>query len=308
VSDSGEPRLTAAEVAERAGLPLDLTRRLFRTLGFAEHGDEPAYTDADVAAMRILGQGPDDEVVVPEVALNVTRGIGITMARLADWEVGELVQHVADAAPEDAEDPGAWVTARLGESFEDLLVYAWRRHLAAAIARMEAVRALDDDPHTTDLSVGFADIVGFTALSNEVSRERIGELVEVFEARCGDVIAGENGRLIKSMGDAVLFVNDDPMAAFTTAEGIINVIGRDPRMPDVRVGLATGGVVLRMGDVFGPPVNLAARLTQVARRNRIIVDHATADLLPDDQVESRPLPARPVRGFGVVEPVAVRRA
>ncbi|TQK72354.1 MULTISPECIES: adenylate/guanylate cyclase domain-containing protein [unclassified Nocardioides] len=308
MSDSGEPRLTAAEVAERAGLPLDLTRRLFRTLGFAEHGDEPAYTDADVAAMRILGQGPDDEVVVPEVALNVTRGIGITMARLADWEVGELVQHVADAAPEDAEDPGAWVTARLGESFEDLLVYAWRRHLAAAIARMEAVRALDDDPHTTDLSVGFADIVGFTALSNEVSRERIGELVEVFEARCGDVIAGENGRLIKSMGDAVLYVNDDPMAAFATAEGIINVIGRDPRMPDVRVGLATGGVVLRMGDVFGPPVNLAARLTQVARRNRIIVDHATADLLPDDQVESRPLPARPVRGFGVVEPVAVRRA
>ncbi|MBM0128109.1 adenylate/guanylate cyclase domain-containing protein [Pimelobacter simplex] len=304
----GQPQLTAAEVAERAGLPLDLTRRLFRTLGFAEHGDERAYTDADVEAMRILAQGPDDEVVVPEVALNVTRGIGITMARLADWEVGELVQHVADAAPANAEDPGGWVTARLGERFEDLLVYAWRRHLAAAIARMEAVRALDDDPHTTDLSVGFADIVGFTALSNEVSRERIGELVEVFEARCGDVIARENGRLIKSMGDAVLYVNDDPMAAFTTAEGIINVIGRDPRMPDVRVGLATGGVVLRMGDVFGPPVNLAARLTQVARRNRIIVDHATADLLPGDQVESRPLPARPVRGFGVVEPVAVRRA
>jgi adenylate cyclase len=308
VSESGEPLLTAAEVAEQAGLSLDLTRRLFRTLGFAEHGDERAYTRADVDAMRILAEGPAGEVVIPDVALNVTRGIGITMARLADWEVGELVQHVADGAPENVEDPGAWVTARLGEQFEDLLVYAWRRHLAAAIARMEAVRALDDDPHTTDLSVGFADIVGFTALSNEVSRERIGELVEVFEARCGDVIARENGRLIKSMGDAVLYVNDDPMAAFTTAEGIINVIGRDPRMPDVRVGLATGGVVLRMGDVFGPPVNLAARLTQVARRNRIIVDHATADLLPGDQVESRPLPARPVRGFGVVEPVAVRRA
>ncbi|TNM42705.1 adenylate/guanylate cyclase domain-containing protein [Nocardioides albidus] len=305
---TSQPQLTAAEVAEQAGLSLDLTRRLFRTLGFAEHGDEPAYTSADVAAMRILAQGPGEEVVLPEVALNVTRGIGITMARLADWEVGELVQHVADGAPEDAEDPGAWVTARLGERFEDLLVYAWRRHLAAAIARMEAVRALDDNPHTTDLSVGFADIVGFTALSNEVSRERIGELVEVFEARCGDVIAREQGRLIKSMGDAVLFVNDDPMAAFTTAEGIINVIGRDPRMPDVRVGLATGGVVLRMGDVFGPPVNLAARLTQVARRNRIIVDHATADLLPPEQVEARPLPARPVRGFGVVEPVALRRA
>jgi len=301
------PQLTAAEVAEQAGLSLDVTRRLFRTLGFAEHGDERAYTAADVAAMRTLAEGPED-IAVPEVALNLTRGIGITMARLADWEVGELVQHIGDDESASAEDPGAWVRSRLDERFETLLVYAWRRHLAAAIARMESVRALDDDPHTTDVSVGFADIVGFTALSNEVSRERIGELVEVFEARCGDVIAREQGRMIKSMGDAVLFVNDDPMAAFATAEGIINVIGRDPRMPDVRVGLATGGVVMRMGDVFGPPVNLAARLTQVARRNRIIVDHATAGLLPADQVESRPLPARPVRGFGVVEPVAVRRA
>ncbi len=64
---------------------------------------------------------------------------------------------------------------------------------------------------------------------------------------------------------------------------------------------------MRLGDVFGPPVNLAARLTQVARRNRIIIDHDTADLLPADQVETRPLPARPMRGFGVMEPLTARR-
>lgn len=307
---SGDARLTAAEVADAAGLSLEKTRRVFRTLGFADQGDAPAYGPADVAAMRLMARVLADGRIDPDVALNVTRGVGITMARLADWEVGELVQHADDGGhgEEPGDPPGAWVADRLGDRFEELLVYAWRRHLAAAVARRQAVRALDDDPHATDVSVGFADIVGFTALSNEVSRDRIGELVEVFETRCGDVIARESGRLIKSMGDAVLFVNDDPMAAFTTAEGIINVIGRDPRMPDVRVGLATGGVVLRMGDVFGPPVNLAARLTQVARRNRIIVDQATADLLPADQVETRPLPARPVRGFGVVEPVAVRRS
>ena len=78
-------------------------------------------------------------------------------------------------------------------------------------------------------------------------------------------------------------------------------------MPDVRLGLASGSVVMRMGDVFGPPVNLAARLTAVARRNRVIIDAATAGLLPPDQFETRRLPARPVRGFGLVEPVAVRR-
>ncbi len=68
-----------------------------------------------------------------------------------------------------------------------------------------------------------------------------------------------------------------------------------------------GRVLSRFGDVFGPPVNLAARMTAVARRNRVIVDQETADLLPADQFESRRLPGRPLRGFGVVEPVTVRR-
>jgi adenylate cyclase len=155
--------------------------------------------------------------------------------------------------------------------------------------------------------VGFADIVAFTALSNQLDHDHLGDLVEVFESRCADVVAGQRGRVIKSIGDAVLFVNEDPIRAYDTAEGIIAVIGRDPRMPDVRVGLASGSVAMRLGDVFGTPVNLAARLTAVARRNRVIVDRATAELLPDDQFETRSLPARPVRGFGLVEPVAVRR-
>lgn len=305
------PQLSAAEVAERAGMPLDKARRLWRTLGFAERGDELAYTDLDVGAMQILREVLDEGEFDFDLLLNVARGVGLTMARLADWEVGEVAQHVdpAKLGPRGGEPQDLDIIARFGAQFEDILIYTWRRHLVAAMARMDSLRALDDvNPNTTDLSVGFADIVGFTALSNEVTRERIGELVETFETRCGDVIARENGRMIKSMGDAVLFVNDDPMAAFTTAEGIINVIGRDPRMPDVRVGLASGGVVLRLGDVFGPPVNLAARLTQVARRNRIIVDAATAAALPEDQIEARALPARPVRGFGILEPVAVRRA
>jgi len=306
------PRLTASDVAELAGMPVDQARRLWRTLGFPEHGDEPAYTQADVEALAIISAVMDDGLVDMDLALNVARGAGLSMARLADWEVGALVQRVEEVFEATGGDGGrsdatVWLLQHYGERFEQILLYAWRRHLAAAVARMESVRAIDDDPHSTDLTVGFADIVSFTALSNELSRDKIGDLVELFEARCGDVVAAHSGRLIKSMGDAVLFVNNDAMAGFATAEGIINVVGRDKRMPDVRVGLASGSVVMRLGDVFGPPVNLAARLTQVARRNRIIVDRATADRLPADRVESRALPPRPVRGFGVVEPLAARR-
>ena len=81
----------------------------------------------------------------------------------------------------------------------------------------------------------------------------------------------------------------------------------DDDLPDVRVGLATGPVVTRLGDVFGSPVNLAVRLTTVARRNRVIIDHDTALRLPRDRYEVRALTARPLHGFGSVEPIAVRR-
>ena len=71
--------------------------------------------------------------------------------------------------------------------------------------------------------------------------------------------------------------------------------------------LALGEVGGRGGDYFGPPVNLAARFTGVARRNRVIIDERTAGLLPVAEFETRPLPARPIRGFGDLEPFTVRR-
>jgi adenylate cyclase len=303
------PRFTAQEVAEQAGVTLEQAQRLWRTLGFPEGDGSRLYTGADTEAMQSLMGAVDSGLVDYELALNLTRALGQTMARLADWEVGALAHRVEELTDESPESSRAETALemfnQLGDSFEDLMLYVWRRHLNAAVSRIFALGEADLD--TTRLSIGFADIVSFTALSNQISRGRIGDLVELFESRCADVVASKHGRVIKSIGDSVLFVNDDPIRAYDTAEGIINVIGRDSRMPDVRVGLASGDVVMRLGDVFGPPVNMAARLTAVARRNRIIIDAATAALLPADQFETRRLPARPVRGFGVIEPVAVRR-
>jgi len=308
-----EPVFNAPEVAEQTGVTIDEARRLWRALGFPEHGLETAFTDADTEALTTLIGVVRSGLIDFDMGVNLTRAVGQTMARLADWEVATLVHRVEELeASDDATGSRVGSALRLideiQQPFEELLVYVWRRHLAAAVARVEALGANEEDLNTVQLSVGFADIVSFTALSNRLSEERIGDLVELFESRCADVVASQRGRIIKSIGDSVLFVNDDPVRAYDTAEGIINVIGRDSRMPDVRVGLASGSVVMRLGDVFGPPVNLASRLTAVARRNRIIIDQTTADLLPPDEFETRTLPARPVRGFGIVEPVAVRRA
>lgn len=307
-----DPVFTAMEVAQETGATIDQAQRLWRALGFPEHGAAVAFTHGDVGALSQLTGLVDSGLLDFDLAVNLTRAVGQTMARLSDWEVSALVHRVEELRRDAGDTADPAVIARemiegFEKPFEELLVYVWRRHLAAAVARTAALGAREDDLHTTEITVGFADIVSFTALSNELSEERIGDLVELFEARCADVVAANRGRVIKSIGDSVLFVNDDPIQAYDTAEGIINVIGRDSRMPDVRLGLASGSVVMRLGDVFGPPVNLASRLTTVARRNRIIIDAHTADLLPADQFETRALPARPVRGFGIVEPVAVRR-
>jgi adenylate cyclase len=306
------PSYTAVEVASETGVTIDQTRRLWRALGFPEIVGDIAFTRADAEAVSTVLKIVESGAVDFDMAVNLTRGVGQTIARLADWEVATLVSRVEELeAGDEATGSRIGTALRLirdvNGPFEELLVYAWRRHLAAAVARVEAMGANDADLHTIDVTVGFADLVSFTALSNELDREKIGDLVEKFEGRCQDVVSHHGGRVIKSLGDSVLFVVSDAEAAIEVSEGIINVIGRDPKMPDVRVGLASGPVVLRLGDVFGPPVNMAARLTAVARRNRLIIDQRTADLLPDDEFESRRLPARPVRGFGLVEPVAVRR-
>lgn len=306
-----EPSLTALDVAAEAGVGVDQARRLWRALGFPEFVSERAFNQADASAVSTLMAFVDAGAIDFDMAINLTRGVGQTMARLADWEVSSLVSRVEELAAE-ADVGSRLVSAKtlieeINPPFEELLIYAWRRHLAAAVSRVEAVGAKDEDLHTIDVTVGFADLVAFTALSNQLDRDDIGELVEVFESRCSDVVARFGGRVIKSLGDSVLFVSESPVAALEIAEGIVNVIGRDAKMPDVRLGLATGAVVMRLGDVFGPPVNLAARLTQVARRNRIIIDQSTADLLPPADWEHRRLPARPLRGFGLLEPLTVRR-
>ena len=303
---------TGRAIAELLDWPVDDLKRLWRALGFPEPDTSVVmFTDADATAVGLVKLAVDHGVIDIDTAVDSARAIGQTMARLADWEIsvlgpkpapGESHSELAERRLEEA----AQLLTEMGPVFEELLVYSWRRHLAASLARY-GVDTDNEDEQTSDKTVGFADIVQFTALSNEIGEDKVGDLIELFESRCQDVVAAAGGRIIKSLGDSVLFVVDDAVAALDIADGIINVIGRDSRMPDIRIGLSSGPVAQRLGDVFGPAVNRAARLTGVARRNRVIIDEATAELLPKDRFEVRRLPARPLRGFGLVEPVAVRR-
>jgi adenylate cyclase len=305
------PGLSGSEVAGAAGVSLEDARRLWRALGFPDAANQNAFTTSYRDALVLVAQAVNETGVDFETMLRLTRAVGQTVARLADWEVAtvsSLVEEFTerDGASSDLMRASVRLVEELSPRFDRLLVYSWRRHLAAAVARIEAFAADDEEP-ATEATVGFADLVAFTALSNELDDNELGDLVEIFETRCSDVVADHNGRVIKTLGDSVLFLEADPVQAIDIALDIITVVGRDDRLPDVRLGIATGPVVLRMGDVYGPPVNLAARLTGVARRNRVIIDGRTAELLPVTDFETRTLPARPLRGFGDVEPVTVRR-
>ena len=304
------PTLTRAEVAEGAGMPLDEARRLWRALGFPDSGDAVAFTDSDLRALVQVAKAVAHGSLDMETALRLTRALGNTMARLADWQVSTLAAYVEDRArvTDDSRFDSALELSRtVAPAFDQLLLYAWRRHLAAAVARVESLGAAEEDLLTAVVTVGFADLVSFTRLTNGLDEDVLAQLVESFESRCTDVVTELGGRVIKTLGDSVLFVADGPVAAVEVALALVDQIGSDPVLPDVRVGLATGSVITRLGDVFGPPVNLASRLTTVARRNRVITDAGTAAALPGDEFDTRRLPERPVRGFGVVSPVAVRR-
>lgn len=305
-----DPRYSSDEIAQIAGIDAETARRVWRAMGLPDTGADKAYGDPDVGALETvaeaLGLGLFDE----DVLLRLTRALGTTMSRLADWQVSTLAdlveKQVAEGRFSSRLEAADALAKEIAPAFDGLILYVWRRHLAAAVMRLDAHGAADEELLSTVQTVGFADLVRFTALSNSIDDRRLGDLVEEFETLATEVITATGSRPVKTLGDAVLFVSPRPVTGVETALQIIEHFSRANSLPDVRVGLATGSVINRLGDVFGPPVNLASRLTAVARRNRLIVDKRTAEALGGDY-ETRVLPARPLAGFGEVEPVTVRR-
>src|SRR5699024_3419182 len=305
------PQFDGETVARQSGVSRETSTRLWRALGFPDTGDAVAYGQGDVDALRLGRELIESGLVTEATVIRLARAVGQTMARLADWQVSALIEAAnsndtdsndTDGNRADAES-GSQLSAamdladELAPSFEHLMVYAWRRRLAAAATRAEDLSEADLARLTHTQSVGFADMSRFSLLSNDLDNPGLGSLVETFENVCADHVTGAGGRLIKTLGDAVLYVFDKPELAARVSLQLISTVSARDDLPDIRVGMATGTVVSRLGDVFGPPVNLAARLSNVARSNRLLVDETTASAL-EDSFELRALPRRPIRGFG----------
>ncbi len=300
------PYLTRVQVAERGGVSMERAHELWRSLGFPPTtDDEIAFVDTDVEALQTLQLLVDSGLLDEQKEIALSRSMGRSFARLAEWEVAEIADNVlselgdVDPALVDA------VADQALPAMEQLQNYVWRRHLASAAGRL-LLRVENEE--TVGLTVGFADVVGWTRRTRSMTTEELAAMVERFEQVATTTVADAGGRIIKTIGDEVLFVADDPAAAARIALTLAEMHGLDEEFPKVRVGLGHGEVLSRFGDVFGEPVNIASRLTSLARPGRVLCDRGLADVLRDsEEFRVRWWRIVPVKGYSRLEAWAVKR-
>ena len=294
-----------------AGLPPERTQRLWRALGFADvPDDDPVFTDADVAALGRLRALIDSGFLDAGTEASIARAMGQSLSRLADWQTDMLAAALTGTAGagEDAAAVSGVIAAaeQLLPLMRDLQDYVWRRHLAANAGRLLLTHREQADRR--DLTVGFADLVGYTTRSRGMGGRELGAMGEDCEGLAADVIAQHHGRVVKTVGDGVLFTSEVPTDAVEIALALPEEWNGSDR-PPLRVGAAYGRVLTRLGDVYSPVVNLASRLTSIARPSTVLVDEALARHLRGVRAyRVRPLNRVSVRGYDQLQPWLVRRA
>jgi adenylate cyclase len=311
----GERFLRRGDVAERAGVGLEQTARLWSALGFPRVPDDvAAFAQTDLDALGLVEELLGDEALDEAEALAIARTLGQSMARLAEWQANLLRRTIADRGSLD--DPDAVVDSvrTLVPLLEKLQAYTWRRHLTVTAGRMmsaiaEAEADDDGDGRATSTTVGFADLVGFTALSRAVDADELRSLLERFESVSTDVVSRHGGRIVKTLGDEVLFVCPDIEEALEIAFELHRDVPDDDGRLTLRIGLAYGEVLPRYGDVYGPVVNIASRLTSHARPGTTLLDDQLTDAVREKEldVELRTVPPLSVRGYKHLKPHVVRR-
>ena len=314
-----------AEVSDGAGVEPATARRFWHAMGFQiVEDDEAMFTEADLDALKRVARLIGEDQVGEELALGMTRAFARTADRLAVWQTQLVAESLTSPFSEDLEgrdsrsvpEPriaadAAQLLAALAHDIEPLLVYVWRRHLTNAIARMlaDADPAVHSDPSAPVRVVGFADLVSFTSFVRRMSERQLARLVQRFELLASDVVTEHGGRVIKTVGDEVLFVHREVAAASAIALDLVDAMTEDELLPPVRVGLAHGRVVSRLGDVFGLTVNKASRITAVTPSGHVYVDEDMARVLGEvsgfTAIERR---RRVLRGIGVVRLHELQRA
>jgi adenylate cyclase len=276
---------TPREVAEQAGVELELLERAAAALGIPyPDPDERSLTEADLEAARRMGM-LRDAGLPEEGILQVARTIGRAMARIAEANRELSVRTLMQ--PGDTERDLALRFAAAAEHMQPLvepvLVYALRAHMLEQIRR-DVIGAADLESGemgaTTEVCVCFADLVGFTRLGEEIDPEQLGAVAGRLEEMATGVVEPPV-RLVKVIGDAVMIVSAEAEPLIDVALRLVEraeAQGED--FPRLRAGLAYGRALVRAGDFYGRPVNLASRITAIAKPGSVLVDSSVQRAAP----------------------------
>lgn len=301
-------------LAQSAGVDAAVSERLWRALGFPDVPDDiELFTEADVEALRVLMQRRDNPLLDRgdpiEGVVNQTRAISAGLARVAEVlsdQIAEGVETGRASGLDDEEIAALIVDALEWTTLSRLVDYALRLQVRAAVWR-KLFGAPTEVAAVPALAVGFVDLVGYTAISQELEADELAALVARFEVLTHDTVAQLGGRLVKTIGDEVMFVADEPAVAAAIALRLTERTGDDELLPDARAGLAAGSMLSREGDYYGSVVNLAHRLVELARPGTVVVSGSVHDALAADRAFAwSRMRVRRIRDIGRVETWSVR--
>ena len=280
--------VSAREISEQVGLDIDVLNRFHRASGLPQVDDPDALVfmrpDADTAVhiKRFLELGID-----PEQLLTVVRVLAEGLSNAAEVMRSAALGPVLYPGVSELEIAKgsqklvSMAAPLLGPMIEDMLLLQLRHAAETDAVNASERRAGAPLPGARMVACAFADLVGFTRLGEELPPEGI----ELLANRLADLardVAVAPVRLIKTIGDAVMFVSTDAAALLDVMLALIDATEADELLPQLRVGVAYGPAVSRAGDWFGSPVNLASRVTSVARPGSVLVAAAAQEQIGDD--------------------------
>ena len=292
----GRERWNFVEIAERSGLETGFARQLWTELGLPED-EVTSFSERDLPLFEYFVWSR--ELFGDEETLHSARVLGSSLSQLADSEIAQI--RTALEAPLAKSggtrlDIGRLLLGLLDvvPRLHEAMLVMHRRQLLSAGQRYALWGVRASEAGTTDCVVGFADMVGFTMLGEHLTTVELDALLRKFEHRVVEAATSTSSRLVKLIGDEALFVAGSTEAALAIASALL----RDLDLPDLCVGLAAGEVVTRGGDVYGPVVNLAARLVSLADPNQVLADARTVErLAPGTDATVEPLGSRAIAGF-----------
>jgi adenylate cyclase len=270
-------QMTPREIAAQSDLEVEQLQGLITALGFPKPDpDQRTFGPEDLEAAqrfrRFLDAG-----IPPDRLLAVSRRVGSAAAQMAQAHRELIADGLIDP---EADEYDAALSLReaatdLMPLGEDAAVYALRVHLLDQL-RGDVIAATEPGwfgtGRSTEVSICFADLVGFTRLGERSELEQLGSVAKLLESVAIEVINPEV-RLVKLIGDAAMLVSTDGAALMDAAVRFVDV-GRDAgeELPALRVGVARGHAIPQGGDWFGHPVNLASRITEVARPDSVLAE------------------------------------